>query len=97
MRYKYVMFEVELVDRSVMHVPMIFPEIIIHADVAQRCSNIIMRRPVTVVSAGYIERVQVTGLGGQSDSLGIASQMGDTATIEGYHQRHGIVKHASRT
>jgi hypothetical protein len=95
MGWKYVMLESRIGwDTKVLY-PVIFPDKLVHSQVAMQLRKIIpgWRRTygVQVVSAGKIEHLEVEGLGGESETLGLKSELTDTGVIENYSYLHGIL------
>ena len=93
MAWKYIMFENKIGETSVMF-PVIFPDKMVHSQVAMALRPFMPgwgNGGVVPVSAGKIEHLSVEGLGGDSETLGLASNKEDTKTIENYTYLHGIV------
>lgn len=90
--WKYVMMK-QRFDASVILFPIIFPDKLVHSDVA-RVMGVVPpipgRSKAEVDSAGTIEHLRVIGLGGESETLGIASKLGDVGVIENYSYQHGL-------
>lgn len=94
MGWKYVMVE-NLVTKDGVRflVPVIFPDKLIHADVYASLRPVMPGwhgQGVKAFSAGKIEHVNVEGLGGESETLGIKSNPEDTRVIRIYSYMHGI-------
>jgi hypothetical protein len=93
MGWKYVMFENKIGETKFLF-PVIFPDKMVHRQVAE-----MLRRAmpgwnadgVKPVSAGKIEHIDVTGLGGDSETLNLKSIPEDKNTIENYSYSHGIL------
>jgi hypothetical protein len=94
---KYIMFELTL-DGVTRYVPVIFPDILVHADVAKRvgaCEP--LRGKAKVRSAGSIQweadqwqmpaRVVCSG---SSETLDVTADPNDGRIIENYPHLHGI-------
>lgn len=92
MGWKYVMFETKLAD-CIVHVPVIFPDKLVHKDIADYMTMALMttfKVPVKTVSAGKIEHVTADGLGGDSETLKLKSHPEDAVIIEAYSYLHGL-------
>jgi len=94
MAWKYVMFRVTIGETS-WKLPVIFPDKLVHADVAAHLevcvADTFKLAKIETVSAGAIESVLVSGIGGRSETLGISSKpREDSDTICGYSYFHGV-------
>lgn len=77
--WKYIMFEARGV-----HVPIIFPNSLTHADVAQRLQLVVsdqLKDYAQVVSAGFITGLVAVATEGLSETLNIKSRRADRAII----------------
>jgi hypothetical protein len=90
MGWKYVMLEHDMGGGLKIRVPIIFPDKLIHAEIAAVTKLCLRGRNVRTVSAGVIEHIVPIGLGGESETLRMASAIGDADTIKGYSYFHGI-------
>jgi hypothetical protein len=93
MGWKYIMFENKIGDLTILF-PVIFPDKMVHSDVAavlRHCQPGWHSKGVKAVSAGKIEHVEVTGLGGDSETLNLEANPADQHTIENYSYMHGII------
>lgn len=94
MGWKYVMVENKIGDTKFLF-PVIFPDKLVHLQVANAVHRIMPgyhSNGCRVVSAGKIEHIEVLGLGGASETLGIGSKpREDTATIESCSYTHGVI------
>jgi hypothetical protein len=98
MGWKYVMLESRVGDMKILF-PVIFPDKLVHSQVVQQLRKIVPGYKATVhqfdgvrvVSAGKIEHLTTTDLGGESETLQLKSRPGDTSVIEDYSYSHGIV------
>lgn len=94
---KYVMMEVSVTGGdaagTIIHVPIIFPDALIHKDVAAAMRGILIRQfrysVVTPVSAGKYD-VYTQTCSGESETLGLKSDPEDSRTIQTYRYCHGI-------
>lgn len=84
---KYIMIQRTLSgldDDTVVMCPIIFPKELVHADVAEKITQLISEcwpdREVTVVSAGEIN-ITFGFVGGFSDTLGLESDMADDQVV----------------
>lgn len=76
MAWKYVMFE-NHIGGTVVLLPVIFPDKLVHADVYARLKSIMpgwKAQGVKALSAGTIEHVRTLGVGGESETLGKKSR-----------------------
>ncbi len=82
MPMKYVMLRLDSGDL----LPVLFPEFMEHAEMAQSV-------PATVVSAGrvYLENGKLVARG-SSASLGLSSREQDSEIIQGYFEGQGIIQ-----
>jgi hypothetical protein len=92
---KYIMFEVESND-IVIKVPVIFPAMLVHADVARVMEPVIRKtyqdkRKVRAVSAGEVSPLDMGATYGKSDTLGLESHEHDGSTIAMYDYHHGVI------
>ena len=89
MAWKYVMFQ----HGDTFRVPILFPDKLVHADIAERlfpCMPIPAK--TRIVSAGMIEQLYVEGVYGKSETLNINSlEKEDQETINYLTYRHGII------
>jgi len=84
---KYIMFE-KSVPGGVQRIPIIFPDQLVHVDVAEAIQNIIGKgRPV---SAGSLA-VHVFSVSGESTTLGLKHNPEDMGTICLWDYFHGLV------
>lgn len=86
---KYVMFQITTGD-LVRHVPVIFPDTLVHSDVAGLLLALPQLTGASIVSAGEC-RVDSIACYGQSKTLQVTSlERTDADTIEMYPYLHGI-------
>jgi hypothetical protein len=93
MAWKYVMFNNRMTGGTEFLLPVIFPDKLVHLDVAMRLRSIMPgwgHGGVSALSAGMIEHVRPVGLGGRSETLGVGAQPNDNDVIATYSYRHGI-------
>jgi hypothetical protein len=93
MGWKYIIVENKIGDTKFLF-PVIFPDKMVHKDVYGRLRNAMPgwhHQGVFCVSAGKIEHIEVFGLGGDSETLGISSKPEDEDTIEKYSYFHGVI------
>lgn len=93
MGWKYIMFENRMGDSKVLF-PVIFPDKMVHKDVAavlRHCQPGWHKGGVAAVSAGMIEHITVDGLHGESETLNLESNPEDAAIIDSYSYGHGIL------
>lgn len=91
MGWKYVMLEVSFGETKMLF-PIIFSDKMVHieiATVAKLCGPL-EGRPTKVISAGNIEHLEISGLGGGSETLALKSRKTDREVIENYSYDHGI-------
>lgn len=90
MGWKYV-----VLSDGMFELPIIFPDALIHADVAEvlkpKMPAAEKGRKWEVVSAGTIEMISATGVGGNSKTLNMKSRPDDAALILSYPYLHGII------
>lgn len=78
---KYVMFEVDTGDGLIQQIPVIFPNALVHAEVAKRIERAVSRNwPCKVVAAGSVNMV-ASSTHGSSETLGLASRREDAEVI----------------
>lgn len=98
MRFKYVMMS-RVRGETEQRVPVIFPEVLNHSDVA---SALQFRDPYLrgcpVASAGFLNVTHDGRIAchGRSESLGIGSHPDDARIIETYNYLHGLVPAQSK-
>lgn len=89
MAWKYIMFKA-----GIFKIPVIFPDKLVHQMVADAAMPMLKktfpRSVISVVSAGTIEHVTADDPGGDSETLGIASDLEDENTINEYSYWHGV-------
>jgi hypothetical protein len=97
MAWKYVMLRWKLSGSTAVDLPIIFPDKLVHADVAAAIMammevNGYMKSDATIepISAGMIEIILPEGLGGKSETLGLESVSQDATLIRNYAYNHGI-------
>jgi hypothetical protein len=93
MAWKYIMFENRIGEIKMLF-PVIFPDKMVHKDVAAVLRHLQPgwdKGGVVAVSAGMIEHITVDGLHGYSETLGLESNPDDASTIDVYSYAHGIV------
>lgn len=93
MGWKYVIVETTLEGGTRIEFPLIFPDKMIHSQVARAIRRLppIRGLPARAVGAGMIEHLEVYGVGGKSETLGIKSRgETDKRLIEAYSYFHGI-------
>ena len=94
MGWKYIIFENKLPEGTTVLFPVIFPDKLVHSEVYQHLKPLMpgwRAQGVAPYSAGKIEHLVADGLGGDSETLGITSQGGDTQIIESYSYLHGVI------
>jgi hypothetical protein len=93
MGWKYVMIETTFKGGMKILFPVIFPDKMIHSEVAAVAKIVAPMGGNTsrVVSAGKIEHIEVHGLGGDSETLKLSSKEEDATVIERYSYFHGVV------
>lgn len=84
--WKYVLFG----GQMDMAMPVLFPEMFIHGEVAQRLheSNLLPLRGY--ISAGYVDGLTVVGTSGRSESLKIDSRPTDATIINVHPYQKGL-------
>lgn len=93
MAWKYIMIESVMPNGLIVKFPVIFPDKLVHSEVFGVLRVVVPGKHVGASSAGKIEHVDVVGLGGDSETLGLRSNREeDTVTIERYSYLHGIVE-----
>lgn len=92
MAWKYIMIEATFGSTRIQF-PIIFPDKLVHSDVYEAIKNLEPLKSInpSVVSAGSIDQIMTTGVGGESTTLGIKSNMDDEDTIDAYSYVHGII------
>ncbi len=94
MGWKYIMFENKVGDTTIMF-PVIFPDKMVHKEVAtvlRHCQPGWHHGGVAAVSAGVISKLEVKGVGGESETLNLESfGQEDEDIINNYNYAHGIV------
>lgn len=89
---KYVMLEVSLKEVK-KKVPIIFPDFMIHEDIAKAAVNILSQHhnlyEAEVVSAGDLN-LYVESVSGRSTTLGIKADSLDREVINNYEYCHGM-------
>lgn len=94
MGWKYIMFENRMSEGTKFLFPVIFPDKMVHSEVAaalRHCQPGWHHGGVAAISAGMIEHITIDGLHGSSETLNLESNPEDTATIESYSYAHGIL------
>jgi hypothetical protein len=74
--------------------PIIFPEKLVHADVADLMCACLPLGQITVVGAGFIGDLTFDKVGGLSTSLGIRSGPRDGSIMDNYDITNGVVRSA---
>lgn len=91
--WKYIMWEANGAK-----VPVLFPNVLIHSDVADMMSVVIRDHVITsqrsnwssqVISAGFISQLLVTGVHGKSETLELGSDEGDRSIINTWPYTNG--------
>lgn len=77
-------------DDIVRDVPIIFPNALVHSDVAAVIRDIISLRHATLIAAGEIS-LTVESTHGSSETLGLDARRDDAQTITLYDYAHGYV------
>jgi hypothetical protein len=96
MGFKYVMFKVPLSKDTEVLIPIIFPDKLVHADVAENLKQTVATscsckiEEVTVQSAGEIN-IDVLECYGKSTTLKVSSDPEDEKVIQMYPYMHGIL------
>lgn len=93
MAWKYIMFNNVLPGGAEFLLPVIFPDKLVHRDVALGLRKIMpgwQHAAVFAYSAGMIEHVAAHGVGGGSTTLGVRSMNTDARTIAMFSYAHGI-------
>lgn len=93
---KYIVFSVELDEGHTKEIPIIFPNDLVHEDVAKSFKRVLFRnfedQEISVISAGFINVGLVLSCHGRSETLGIASRgAADETLINRYDYMHGLV------
>lgn len=94
---KYIMLKVTSRVGDVRHLPVIFPDALIHQEVFEALQSQLLRRPlsrpanVEVSSAGFVNAEVSVELGRSSESLRIGPLMRDERHINGIDYNHGVV------
>jgi hypothetical protein len=91
---KYIMFEVDSND-VLIKVPVIFPAMLVHADVARAVEPIIRKAyrskyKVRTVSAGEVSSLDTGSAYGRSETLKLTSHVNDGSIIAMYDYNHGV-------
>lgn len=89
---KYIMFETELDNGLKQRIPIIFPDIMVHSQVARSIGHHFRREhdmDVTPVSAGFI-RLGDCSVHGESETLKLSANSGDGQIIRNYWWSKGI-------
>lgn len=93
MAWKYIMVKNVMDGGLSFLVPVIFPDKLVHADVYRGVRTIMpgwSGRGVRPVSAGRIEHIAAHGIGGDSETLGVSSDLKDADIIRVYSYMHGM-------
>lgn len=95
MAWKYIMVR-NIIGSTELAFPIIFPDKMVHRDVFDHTKMIMpgwKHQGIQIMSAGTIEAVATSGLGGDSETLRIKSQpKRDTSIIAGYSYLHGFIR-----
>lgn len=96
MSFKYVNINVRLGEFS-FDVPIMFPDKLVHADVAAVMVAVVRRsfpgaKSVEVVSAGELGCLEVDGTHGGSSTLHVGSRPDDERMINSYDYAHGVCR-----
>lgn len=83
---KYIMYETADGKR----IPFIFPDFLVHAQVADRLGTLLQLSRAKPVSAGSIGTVVVAGISEGSESLALTSDPADATVINCYDYLHGL-------
>lgn len=85
---KYIMF---LDTKTESHIPIIFPNRLVHQDVAEHLDFMLLRHDIEVelVSAGFWNKTN--GCHGKSETLDLESREIDTEIIASMDYRHGLI------
>lgn len=93
MGWKYIMFENTIGDSKFLF-PVIFPDKMVHSEVSavlRHCQPGWHHGGVKPISAGMIDQLYVEGVGGESETLKMASKIEDENIINTYNYFHGII------
>lgn len=92
MGWKYIMLELTAPGGTKMDFPVIFPDKMVHLEVAtvMKLVGPLDGNEVKVVSAGVIEQLYAKYVSGESTTLRIKSRKTDERTINLYNYEHGI-------
>lgn len=78
---KYIMFKKDIGTKSTHYVPVIFPDFLVHADVAAAMKHEPQLRFYKVHSAGFLSPLDLVPCG-ESESLGVKSDPEDRERIQ---------------
>lgn len=90
---KYIMFE-QTIGTVTRKVPIIFPSILNHSDIAQAINPILASQAnsdVKVISAGEVNNLMCGNTSGKSTTLKLEADGADAEVINLYDYFHGIV------
>lgn len=92
MGFKYIMVEVDRGVAGQQRLPIIFPDVLVHDDVAKAILALpnFSKQPAKVVSAGTAEAVTAL-CDGESETLKLKSDETDTDVICSFAYYHGLV------
>ena len=99
MGWKYIMVKNQIGETAVLF-PIIFPDKLVHSQVYAMVKTVMPgwlkgsldgKSGVKAVSAGTIDHIELRGLGGSSETLGLESRPEDSAVIEAYSYLHGVL------
>lgn len=91
MSWKYVMLRTKVGTLEI-DVPVIFPDKLVHADVARAIAPLLPGKFEYAVGAGQVNMLEVRSVEGRSESMGIASRgHHDAKVINTYDYTHGVV------
>lgn len=92
MAWKYIMFEVKGKELT-FSVPIIFPDKLIHVDMAKYAMHIVMRSfpkfDCDLINAGMIDSIEANATHGMSETLHLNSDKDDVNVINLYQYQHG--------
>lgn len=87
------MFKIDAGEQGTLMVPIIFPNLVVHADINKFVGTLLRRqfdKPVEAISAGFCE-IECDAVHGKSESMGnLASDPIDAKIIDTYNYTHGI-------
>jgi hypothetical protein len=94
MELKYIMWEIQFDSAPSMCIPIIFPKILVHAEMAHSTNHTLRRsiknmKSMCVISAGFID-IDKLETYGESESIGVESRPEDGDIIKYHHYASGM-------